>query len=63
MTQANLKSASVPVLLEALVLVGELCAELQAQCADALPDPLRIVVPHRGRAELGRDDGEQVALA
>ena len=47
-------------LLEEPVLVGELLCELEAESADALVDPLRIVVPHRGRAELGSDDDDEV---
>jgi len=38
---------------EEAVLVGELCAEFETERADALVDPLRIVVPHGGRASLG----------
>ena len=45
---------------EAAVFVGELCAKFEAERADALVDPLRIVVPHGGRAELGGDDGDEV---
>ena len=59
-TQRNLKSAAVPGLLEELVLVGELLCEFEAERADALVDPLRIVVPLGGRAELGRDDDGEV---
>ena len=45
---------------EAAVLVGELCAKFEAERADALVYPLRIVVPQGGRAELGGDDGDEV---
>ncbi len=47
-------------LLEELVLVGELLCEFEAERADALVDPLGIVVPLRGRAELGGDDDGEV---
>ena len=42
------------------VLVGKLLAELQPERADAFVDPLRIVVPALGCAELRRDDNREV---
>ena len=46
-------------LFEAPMLVGKLRAELQPQLAHALPDPLRIVVPHRRRPQLRRDNHQK----
>ena len=63
-TQRNLKSAAVPVCSKSLCLSANFLREVEAERADALVDPLRIVVPLRGRAELGRDDdGEVVGVA